>query len=193
MQLKIRPYDKKDFRFVQDICMQTSSLADEDTPLNRAMLCNIYCDYYLDNQAEFCFVAVDENDVPQGYILCAADCADYTEKMDESYLPVIRKISGGEFYKINAQLKLEQRYAKAGYTAHFHLDVLPEYQSEEVQTELVNTLCEKLIEVSVEGVRLIVPKKDADACKFYEQCGFEDIDYITGAVVYGKKFFTEEE
>lgn len=193
MSLKIRPYEKKDFRYVQDICMQTSVLAEVDTPVNRTLLCSVYCDYYLDNQPEFCFVAVDENDIPQGYILCAADCADYTEKMDELYLPLIRKIDGGEFYRVNAQLKVEQRYIKAGYTAHMHIDVLPEYQRQGVGTELLNTLCEKLAEVSVEGVRLIVSKKNEGAISFYQKNGFEDIDYITGAVVYGKKFFSDDE
>lgn len=192
MQLKIRPYEKKDFRYVQDICMQTSPFADEDTPVNRAVICGLYCDYYLDSQSEFCFVAADENDVPQGYILCAADCADYTEKMEELYLPLIRKINSGEFYKANAQMKVEQRYIKAGYTAHLHIDILPEFQRQGVGTALMDALCEKLQAINVEGVRLIVAKKNENACKFYEKYGFEDIDYITGAVVYGKKFFFED-
>ena len=79
--MTIRPYSKKDFRYVQDICMATSVLSDEDSPSNRAYLCALYCDYYLDNQPEFCFVAVDEDDVPVGYILCAADCDDYLLQM----------------------------------------------------------------------------------------------------------------
>ena len=27
---------------------------------------------------------------------------------------------------------------------------------------------------------------------FYEKMGYQDIDYIVGAVVYGKKYFTED-
>lgn len=190
-ELTIRPYEKKDFRYVQDICMQTSSLKDNDTPLNRAILCSLYCDYYLDNQAEFCFVAVDENDVPQGYILCAADCGDYLTNMEEYYLPLLRKLDSGEFFRFNAQMKVEQRYIREGFTAHLHIDILEEYQEQGVGTRLMETLCNKLQEVGVEGVRLICSKKNVKACEFYKKMGFEDVDYITGAIVFGKKFFEE--
>ena len=50
-------------------------------------------------------------------------------------------------------------------------------------------LCNQLQEMNVEGVRLICGKNNEQARAFYENRGFEDIDYITGAVVYGKKFF----
>ena len=76
--MTIRPYNKKDYRYVQDICIATSALADEDTPVNRAFLTALYCDYYVDYQPEVCFVAVDDDDIPVGYVLCAADCSDYT-------------------------------------------------------------------------------------------------------------------
>ena len=31
--MTIRPYNKKDYRYVQDICIATSALADETTPV----------------------------------------------------------------------------------------------------------------------------------------------------------------
>lgn len=189
--MKIRPYQKKDFRYVQDICMATSHLCDDDTPSNRAYLCALYCDYYLDNQAEFCFVAVNDDDIPVGYILCAADCADYSEKMDELYLPLVRKVASGEYFKFNAVNKLSQRYIRQGYTAHLHIDILEEYQAQGLGTLLMETLCNKLRQINVEGVYLICGLKNSSARAFYEKRGFEDIDYITGAVVYGKKFFEE--
>lgn len=191
--MTIRPYQKKDFRYVQDICMQTSSLKDEDTPINRAFLCTLYCDYYLDNQEEFCFVAVDENDTPVGYVLCSADCDDYLVKMEDLYLPLLRKVNSGEFFRFNAQMKLERRYIRAGYTAHLHIDVLEEYQNRGIGSELIETLMKKLREMNVEGARLICSDRNKGACAFYEKHGFEVIDGISGAVVYGIKFFTEEE
>lgn len=187
--MTIRPYSKKDFRYVQDICMATSSLADKDNPLNRSCVCSLYCDYYLDNQPEFCYVAVDDNDVPIGYVLCSADCDDYLVKMDDMYLPLVRKVNSGEFFKFNALNRVVQRYIRQGYTAHLHIDILEEYQSQGLGTELIETLCAKLKDCNVEGLYLICGLKNASARAFYEKLGFEDIDYITGAVVYGKKFF----
>ena len=187
--MTIRPYSKKDFRYVQDICMATSSLSDEDSPANRAYLCALYCDYYMDNQSEFCFVAVDDDDIPVGYVLCAADCADYFDKMNELYLPLVRKVNSGEFFKFNAMNKVVQRYVRQGYTAHLHIGILPDYQSQGLGTQLIETLCAKLQQSEIEGLYLLCGKKNEDACAFYEKLGFEDIDYLSGAVVYGKKFF----
>ena len=40
---------------------------------------------------------------------------------------------------------------------------------------------------------LICSLKNKGAREFYEKLGFEDIDYIGGAVVYGKKLFVEDD
>ena len=93
--MTIRPYDKKDFRYIQDICIATYSYFEDDTPTNRAWLNALYCDYYIDNQPEVCFVAVGEDDVPVGYILCSVDFLDYADKMAELYLPLVRKVDSG--------------------------------------------------------------------------------------------------
>ena len=190
--ITIRPYDKKDFRSVQDICMLTSWMKDDITPVSRAYMCAMNCDYYLDNQSEFCFVAEDDGQVV-GYILCAADCDDYLEKMDELYLPLVRKLSGKDHLRFVAQQRVEQRYIRAGYTAHLHIDLLPEYQRQGIGTQLVDALINKLTQMCVEGVYLVCSNKNEGARAFYEKCGFEDIDYITGCVVYGKKLFSEDE
>lgn len=187
--MTIRPYSKKDFRYVQDICIATSELADQDNPVNRSYHCALYCDYYIDNQPEFCFVAVDDDDIPVGYVLCSADCDDYLVKMEELYLPLVRRVNSSEFFKFNAMNKVVQRYIRQGYTAHLHIDIIEEYQSQGLGTKLIETLCAKLKDFNVEGLYLICGMKNTAARAFYEKCGFEDIDYISGAVVYGKKFF----
>ena len=200
---KIRPYDKKDFRYVQDICLATSWLSKDPSPTNRAIVCSMYCDYYLDNEPEYCFVAVDEDDIPIGYILCAVDLDTYHEQMTQNYLPVVRKISGSDYFRFAAEVKLEQRYIKQGYTAHLHLDVLEdlpdelyeefeEYPKDEISKALLEALINKLKENFVEGLFLVCGLKDKAACKFYEYLGFQDIDYLSSCVVYAKKLFVED-
>ena len=190
--ITIRPYGKKDFRYIQDICMATSALANDDTPINRAMLCAMYCDYYLDNQGEHCFVAVDENDTPVGYVLCAVDVGDYEEQMSECYLPLVRKISSKHFFEYNAEIKIAERYVRSGYTAHLHIDILSDYHRQGIGTELIKALENHLKELFVEGIHIVCSSKNKTACAFYEKMGYQDIDYIVGATVYGKKFFTED-
>lgn len=190
--MRIRPYEKRDFRYVQDVCLATSKYSDEATPTNRAILCAMYCDYYLDNQPEYCFVAVDDDDVPVGYVLCAVDMDDYAEQMEQMYLPVVRKLSGGDYFHFVAESKVADRYVRYGYTAHFHIDVLEDYQHQGLGTQLLQTIEAKLTEMFVEGVYLICDKKNANARAFYEKNGYEDIDYLSGAIAYGKKFFKED-
>ena len=190
--MKIRPYSKKDFRYVQDICMATSKYAEEDTPLNRATMCSMYCDYYLDNQSDYCFVAVDDNDIPVGYILCVVDLDEYAEKMQEEYLPLVRKVSSGEYFRFIAETKVAERYVRSGYTAHMHVNVLSDYQRQGLGGELLKALENKLREMFVEGAYLICGQKNDAARAFYEKMGYEDIDYLVGSVVYGKKFYTED-
>lgn len=189
--MKVRPYQKKDFRYVQDICMATSKYAEEDTPITRSTLCAMYCDYYLDNQADYCFVAVDDNDIPVGYVLCVVDLDDYDEKMEELYLPLVRKVSSSDYFRFVAETKVTKRYIRQGYTAHLHINVLEEYQRQGLGTQLIEALETKLREMFVEGIYLICGQK-SEARAFYEKCGYDDIDYLVGTVVYGKKFFTEE-
>lgn len=190
--ITIRPYDKKDFRYIQDICMATSALANDDTPINRAMLCAMYCDYYLDNQGDHCFVAVDENDIPVGYVLCAVDVGNYDEQMSEHYLLLVRKISSKHFFEYNAEIKIAERYVRSGYTAHLHIDILSDYHRQGIGTELIKALENHLKEMFVEGIHIVCSSKNKTACAFYEKMGYQDIDYIVGAIVYGKKFFTED-
>ncbi len=189
--MTIRPYQKRDFRYVQDICIATSKYAEEDTPTNRAVLCAMYCDYYLDCQPDYCFVAVDDADIPVGYVLCVVDLDEYQERMQEQYLPLVRKISGGDYYRFVAETRVCERYVREGYTAHLHLNVLPDYRGQGLGTQLLYSLESKLKEMFVEGLYLISGQQKA-AQAFYEKQGYEEIDYLTGAVVYGKKLFTED-
>lgn len=189
----VRHYQKKDFRYVQDICLATSWLPKDRAHINRAIVCSMYCDYYLDFEPEYCFVAVNEQDIPIGYILCAVDLDTYHEQMTENYLPVVRKISGSDYFRFAAEVKLEQRYIKQGYTSHLHIDILEDYQRQGVGTALLEALTNKLKESFVEGVYLVCDIKNKAACAFYEKRGFEDIDYFATCAVYAKKLFDEDE
>ncbi|MCH5156745.1 MAG: GNAT family N-acetyltransferase [Clostridiales bacterium] len=189
--MTIRPYQKKDFRYVQDICVATSKYADNDTPVTRATLTAVLCDYYLDNQSDYCFVAVDDNDIPVGYVLCSVDRDDYEEKMTELYLPLLHKLNSSEYFLYNAQLKVTSRYVRMGYLAHMHIHMLEQYESEELGTQLISTLENKLREMYVEGIYLVCGEKSS-ARALYDKLGYEDIDFLKGSVVYGKKFFTED-
>lgn len=190
--MTVRPYQTKDFRYVQDICMANSKYAEEDTPVNRAIMLSMYCNYYLDFQSDYCFVAVDDDDVPVGYVLCVVDLDQYQDCMQELYLPLVRKVSGSDYFRFIAETKVCERYVRQGYTAHLLVNVSEQYRESDLGEQLIAALESKLKQIFVEGLYIIVNQKDKQAREFYEKLGYEDIDYLTGVVVYGKKLFTED-
>ena len=55
--ITIRPYDKKDYRYVQQLG------GGDESYVRQICRCALYCNYYVDCEPQFCFVAVDENDL----------------------------------------------------------------------------------------------------------------------------------
>ena len=64
----LRVSDKED---VRRICIETASASATDTPLKRAVLCDLYCDYYVEYATDTSFVAADGDDRAIGYVFCA--------------------------------------------------------------------------------------------------------------------------
>ena len=137
-------------------------------------------------------MAVDDDDIPVGYVLCVVDLDDYAEQMQTLYLPLVRKVSSSDYFHFLAESKIAERYVRHGYTAHLHINVLEDYQRQGLGTQLIKTLEQKLTDNFVEGVYLICAKNSKEARAFYEKNGYEDIDYLANAVVYGKKFYKED-
>ncbi len=185
--ITVRPYSKKDFAYVRDICMETSWLKDSDNPVNRAYLCAMYCDYYVEYEPQRCFVAADENDIPVGYILCAADNSQYEEKMRELYLPLVKKLNGKAYFTKAADIKFDARYVRQGYTAHIHVDISESYQRCGIGSQLFAALAERLKAEQTEGIYLSCGSKNRAGINFYKKCGFEEIDFLPGCVVFGMK------
>ena len=50
----LRASDKED---VRRICIETASASATDTPSKRAILCDLYCDYYVEYACDTSFVA----------------------------------------------------------------------------------------------------------------------------------------
>lgn len=192
--ITIRPYCTKDFKFVQDICVATSNVAQEDTPINRATLCALYCDYFLNVEPEFCFVAEGDDGIPVGCVFCTANLDLFTSTMEQDYLPLARKLNSGAYYDFVAQRKVEQRHVNAaGYTSRIYLNVLPDYRRQGVGTKLLQAIESKLTQSFIEGEYVVCGKRNVEGVSFCQKLGFDDVDYVGGSVVYGKKLFSEEE
>lgn len=182
--ISIRPMMSADKAAVEHICIETAPpfLCSNDKRREYTLL--MYNRYYT-RVLQHSFVAVDENDKPVGYILCAPDYKSYEQDFFRKELTDIRRL--GIFCSISARSEVcsVSKYAKE-YPAHLHIDILPAYQRRHIGKELMNTLFHHLKEQKVNGLMLSVSRDNKGAIAFYEKCGFRVL--LKGAgIVYGIK------
>ena len=187
---QVQNYSQQQFSALQNICFQTSFLSHKDTAKNRTVICSLYCDYYLQHQPQHCFVALSNN-VPIGYVLCCVDANDFAPTMKKAYLPTVKKLNLWQWLTFNYQLKRQAKFVAMGYSAHLHIDILPEFQHQGIGTQLIATLFAHLESLGVDGVHLVCGQSNKSAIKFYQKCGFCQIATMPSCVVMGKKFFSE--
>lgn len=169
----IRPYQQKDKQAVRGICIATSGLPVE-TQRQKELLLLQYCDYYLEQEPEACFVAVDKTDTPVGYILCSKDYQAYQARFRKSYLPLIQARSILRAALARMDLRIAGRYA-GQYPAHMHIDILDAYQRMGIGHQLVNTLTASLAGQTTRGLMLSVGSTNKKGVNFYKKYGFQRI------------------
>ncbi|OQA49421.1 MAG: Acetyltransferase (GNAT) family protein [Firmicutes bacterium ADurb.Bin300] len=167
----IRAYEDKDRAGVENICIATAGRRAAENRLWAETILHIYCRYYITKAKEFCFVAVDEQDNPIGYILCAPDRNAYKRDFLRCEVRAIRQYSFiyslfalGE---IISSLPFERKYP-----AHLHIDLLEGYRHMGIGSALINRLCDKLKKENIRGVMLSVSATNKNAVSFYIKNGF---------------------
>jgi len=183
--LIIRPFRNSDGEDVRYICLNSEGKCRLPKRSQRFLL-NTYCNYFIEKEPENCFVAADDNDKAVGYILS-------TENFDKFY-PVylneyVSRLGKFEFSHKSSALRCieSQEKYKNEYPAHFHVDILPEYQKLGLGSKLLSALCEHLKSKGVGGVMLTVYYKNENAVKFYEKHGFTLLETKKTSFVYGLK------
>jgi len=167
--MRIVKYEDKYKEEVRNICYLTSS---ERYKNNRNNLYTLYCDYYLENEKENCFLALNDRDQVIGYILCAMNYKKYIKIFKESYYKKITKSK--DRFPLEAKLEMfnARRYGNK-YPSHLHINILPMWQHMGIGKILIDTLKEHLINESVNGIFLCCGYDNKKAQAFYEKNGFE--------------------
>lgn len=179
--MKIRPYQPKDFDRMRKICYETSSGFESDN--GRTALFATYCDYYVNEEPESCFVAVNENDEAIGYIICAPDDARYKKIFNEKYAPVLKKASPVR-YLMHVINEAMHKKVKVNYPAHLHIDILEEGQRKGLGTRLMDTLIAYLKEKGIKGVYLTCGAGNEKGVNFYKKYGFKILSAKFGSVTF---------
>ena len=183
--MTIRPYKEKDKENVRFVCLNAEGPC-KSTKRGINFALAVYCDCYIENEPENCFVATDENDRAIGYIISTESFDKFKERYMSEYYPRIAK---WEYRKRKSGLRaiaLQEKY-KEEYPAHLHIDILPGYQHQGLGRKLMDALCDSLRKKGVRGVMFTVWHKNYNAIKFYEKYGFELIETLETKLVYGLK------
>ena len=91
MQIEIRKMRAQDRHAVEHICLATASAVLNSTAKMREYTLLMYNRYYT-RMVTDSFVAVNSDDEPIGYILCAPDYERYRKSFYENELKSIRKL-----------------------------------------------------------------------------------------------------
>lgn len=159
----VRPYCEKDRENVQLICIKTSGFENADDKTKKQIL-SIYCDYYIDNEPESCFVLADEEDSAVGYIISSSHTKKYKELMGiycKRAKPILSYLS------VLPNILLSKKYP-----VHLHIDIDPKYQHKGYGSLLIKTLKEHHAKNGFKSLMLFVSADNKNAVSFYKRNGF---------------------
>ena len=182
MEYTIRHIHKKDREAVEKICIATWPAQAEASEDMRKLLLTVFCHYYIEQEPEHCFVAVNDQDEAVGYVLCAHDFEKWKGCFEKEYLkkqenPMIAMVGRGT---------IDDLAPYAGeYPAHLHIDLLPECQRIGLGTRLMDALTEELKHAGISGVMLGVVADNEKGLNFYRRYGFSELERKEHEIVMG--------
>lgn len=183
--MKIRNYEEKDKEFVRFVCLNC------DEPFNSSeksknFFLSVYCDYYIEHEPDNCFVVADENDVAVGYIISTEDFDKFKVCFLEEYYT---RLDENDFLERQSAIEsfLPQEEYKNDYPAHFHIDIMPDFQRMGFGSQLIDTLVEHLKQKNIKGLMLTVWNQNEKGCNFYIKYGFTLLEERKNVNVFGLK------
>ncbi len=169
--VSVRQYADGDREAVERICTETGAAKAFTDERRREIQLYMYNRFYTSKANETCFVGVDEEDVPVGYILCAPDRKSYRHGYFRDEVAAIRKLNFWWSISALGEMILSFPFEKK-YPAHLHIDLSEGYRSQGLGSRLMTALCDKLKNDGVRGVMLIVGGENMGAIRFYQKNGF---------------------
>lgn len=195
MNKHIRTYKKTDFAELYSICLKTGDSGKDASNLfkDSLLLGHFYAAPYAVFHPELTFILAD-NDKPIGYIIGTNDSQSFYEITEKEWFPSLRsKYTQPKESDSSLDARIIRLIHKGhipkpellAYPAHLHIDILPEGQGIGMGRKLVETFCNKLIELKVPALHLEVGKKNTSAIQFYEKTGFKVIHEYEWSIAYG--------
>ena len=182
--MHIRKFENKDIIAVREICHATADKSLRENKRAVKLILRLFCNYYIEQEPENCFVVVDEQDDVIGYILCARNYNEWKTRFSEQYLkiyhPLARLIG-------KSTIRSFQKYGTE-YPAHLHINMRPGYEGQGIGTRLMDTLITHLLATNIHGLALGVSTNNKRGQKFYQKYGFHILEKKKWDVIMGIHF-----
>ncbi|MCQ2472173.1 MAG: GNAT family N-acetyltransferase [Clostridia bacterium] len=173
MEVKIRKYQEKDKERLRFICSETAGEYFRKSDEMLSAVPAIYNDYFTENEPQNIFVATDENDEAQGYIICCTEPQNFRKKMIKKYIPKAVKKSVKMLPACMGYMA-SLSMAKREDRVHLHIDILPQFQHMGVGTLLIDALRNHLKNEGIKELCVNTIDPNESAYKFYKKYGFKD-------------------
>jgi GNAT superfamily N-acetyltransferase len=183
-EIEVRPYEPRDRAGVRDVCFRTGYMGDpvEFEWADAESFADIWVGWYVDNEPESAWVAVDGGDV-LGYLV---GCRDTAAGPNLAWIFVrsvltrgllVRPGTAPYLWRSVADLIRDRRLPPVApdlerWPAHLHIDLLPQARGTGVGTRLMSTWLDKLRDAGVRGVHLGTLAENSGAVAFFEAMGF---------------------
>ena len=173
----IRPYREDDKYYVQRVCLQTikdDMVFEGLNRINADLFLAVYNDYYTEQEPQNCFVCVDDDDKPVGYIICSDNVKRWRKVFMKEYYPKIKHRKFSDKIMAIGEVVAHSLFARK-YPAHLHIDILQEYRGGGTGTQLMQTLVDHLRNNGIRGVQLCVDIHNEKGIRFYKRFGFKTL------------------
>jgi ribosomal protein S18 acetylase RimI-like enzyme len=185
-RIEIRPFQHTDTDSLYQICLLTGWRGQDATEhyLDPRLLGHFYAAPYVKHDPELCLIATVDGE-PCGYILGAADSANFRDWSELHWFPALREsYSPHDETDVTAEAALVRKlYAgyepppfSRDYPAHLHIDLLPCIQRRGVGAQLMGRFFDILRERRCPAVHLVVNAANKRAVAFYEKFGFHLVE-----------------
>ncbi|MDG4797618.1 GNAT family N-acetyltransferase [Micromonospora sp. WMMD1082] len=182
----IRPYRGEDHDEVYDICVRTAAAGGDARGMYASddLMPDLFAGPYLHLEPELAFVLADGARVV-GYVLGTADTPAFVRAYRDSWIPrlahrypaPVRPPATPDEEMIALHHRPERMLLPelAGYPAHLHIDLLPEYQGAGHGRRLVEVFLAAVARAGARALHLGMATANVRARGFYDRLGFHEI------------------
>lgn len=200
--ISIEKCKPQDLEAISEICYSTGYMGEDLSGRgifeDRTLFCYLFCDYYPVFESSHCFVAVDRDSGNRivGYIIGT----DNTYRQLKNYILrfsmriVLRMLfitpwkypesfRAVCFMAVNGLRHGGKSFSSKDFPAHFHINILPQYQRFGIGSRLISTFESHLSEIGIKGVHLTTSNRNYKAIPFYEGRGY-NLAYTSASKVW---------